>query len=232
MKIIFIGTGAGATYGSKRVKSSIYIKSNEGTSVLLDLGTGANFKIEDLNLLDFEAIFITHLHIDHINGLFDHLVQRKILRMKEIQVYSPPGILKVLDSYVKSGNNISANTIENELPKAKISDLEIYSVEACHSIYAVSYIITDGEKKIIYTGDTLEPCETVLDEAKDADLIIHEGSCIDDCRQYGHTSVKQLIEMYDRNKLIITHIPAQIENQVKEIAKGYIIAHDGMMVDV
>jgi len=232
MKITFVGTGAGATFGSKRVKSSIYLKSDEGFSILLDLGTGANSKIEDLNLLDFSAIFITHLHIDHVSDVFDHLVQRKILRMPEITIYSPPGFSKLLSSYKETGNNISATVYENALPRAKIGDLEVYSVEACHSIYAVSYVITDGKKKIVYTGDTLEPCEPILKETKDADLIIHEGSCVEGCEQYGHTPIKKLISMFESKKLIITHIPSQIEEEIKRIAKGYNLAFDGMTIDV
>jgi len=232
MKITFVGTGAGATFSSKRVKASIYLKSDEGASILLDLGTGANFKLEDFNLLDFSAIFITHLHIDHVSGLFDHLVQRKVMRMPEITVYSPSGFSKLLSSYKESGNDISAIVYENELPKAKIGDLEIYSVEACHSIYAVSYVITDGKKKIIYTGDTSEPCESILKESKDADLIIHEGSCIQGCEQYGHTPVPKVINTFNNKRLIITHIPSQIEEEIKRMAKGYNLAFDGMTINV
>lgn len=232
MRIVFVGTGSGATYGSHRVKSSIYIKSDQNTSILLDLGTGANFKIEDLQLLDFSAIFVTHLHIDHMSGIFDHLVQRKILRMKDVQIFSPPGFKEVLDSYKKSGNNISATVNEDKLPKAKIGDLEVYSVEACHSIYAVAYIITDGKRKILYTGDTAEPCDNILEEAKDADLIIHEGSCIDNCKQYGHTTIYEIMKLFDPKKVVVTHIPSQLENQMKEIAKGYILAYDGMIINV
>lgn len=232
MKITFIGTGSGATYGSKRVKSSIYIKSNGGTSILLDMGTGANFKVEDLNLLDFSAVFITHLHIDHVSGLFDHLVQRKIMKLPELYVYSVPGFSKLLSSYKEVGNNISANIYESDLPRAKIGDLEVYSVEACHSIYAVSYIVTDGKKKVLYTGDTLEPCEPLLKESKDADLIIHEGSCIEDCRQYGHTSIGILMNRFDPNKLIITHIPSQLEDEITRMVKNYKLAFDGMSINV
>ena len=232
MRVVFVGTGAGASFGSKRVRSSIYIKSDEGVSVLLDLGTGANFKLEDLNLLDFSAIFITHLHIDHVSGIFEHLVQRKVLRMSDIPIYSPPGFSKLLSSYKETGNNISAIVYENKLPSAKIGDLEIYSVEACHSIYAVSYIVTDGKKKIIYTGDTLEPCEPILKESKDADLIIHEGTCIEGCEQYGHTSISKLINIFSNRKLIITHIPSQIEDEIKRAAKVFNLAFDGMSVDI
>jgi len=71
-----------------------------------------------------------------------------------------------------AGNNVSAEVEEAELPKAKVGDLEVYSVKACHSIYAVAYVVTDGRRRVLYSGDTTEPCETILEEARDADLVV------------------------------------------------------------
>jgi ribonuclease BN (tRNA processing enzyme) len=231
MKIYFLGTGAGSTWGSKRFKAGIYVKS-EGSSVILDMGSGVNYRIEDLKLTDFKAVFITHLHIDHINGIPDHLVQRTINQMPTIDIYSPPGFSELFKTYTYLGNGISANIHEDKLPNARIGELEVYSVEGCHKIYDVAYIVTDGEKSILYTGDTLEPCESITRVIKEVDLVIHEASCIEDCSKYGHTSVKQIINLFPREKVILTHIPSQIEDKVREIAKGYNIAYDGLIIDV
>jgi ribonuclease BN (tRNA processing enzyme) len=232
MRILFLGTGAGSTLGSKRFKSSIYIE-NDDTKFLIDFGSGTHLRIEDMSLFSLNTVFITHLHIDHVNGIFDHLVQRKLIRLPKITVYSPPGFSELLMSYVKVGNNIEANVIENWLPKAKIGDLEVYSIEACHSIYAVSYIITDGRKKIIYSGDTLEPCDDILEEAKDADIIIHECSCIDACSKWGHTSIKDIIRYFNGKNVILTHIPSQIESEILEISKTrFKVAEDKLVINV
>ena len=231
MKIIFLGTGAGATFGSKRMKAGIYVKG-EKNSVVLDMGTGANFKLEDIGLLDFSTLFITHLHIDHFNGIFDHLVQRKLKGLQTLRIYSPKGLTEVLNTYIKSGNNIYAEVLESDLPSAEVGELQVYSVKGCHSIYDVAYVISDGKKKILYTGDTAEPCEDILKESEKVDLVIHESSCIDDCSKWGHTSLKQLMELFPREKLILTHIPAQIEDEIRKLAKGYNIAFDGFIMDV
>ncbi|BCU69413.1 MBL fold metallo-hydrolase [Stygiolobus caldivivus] len=231
MKLVFLGTGAGATFGSKRMKASIYVKGTN-TSLVLDMGTGSNFKLEDLGLLAFSTLFITHLHIDHFNGLFDHLVQRKLRGLPQLKVYSPHGLSEIFDRYVKYGNNILAEITESDLPTAEIGEFQVYSVKGCHSIYDVAYVVSDGKKKVLYTGDTAEPCESILSEAEKVDIVVHESSCLDDCSKWGHTSLKQLLELFPKEKLILTHIPAQIEDEVKRLAKGYNIAYDGLIVDV
>jgi ribonuclease BN (tRNA processing enzyme) len=121
---------------------------------------------------------------------------------------------------------------EAELPKAKVGDLEVYSVKACHSIYAVAYVVTDGKKRILYSGDTAEPCETILEEARDADLVVHEASCVTGCDNWGHTGVRELLDMIPREKLVITHIPSWLEAEIIEASVGARVAHDGMRLNV
>ncbi len=231
MRITFIGTGAGSSVGSKRVKSSILV--NE--SILFDLGPGADLKLEDLKIYDKpKALFVTHLHIDHFNGLFDYLVQRKIRGIKDLEIYSPQGMEKIIESYVAVGNKISTKIYESTLPRGKIDDLEVYAVKACHSIYAVSYVVRDKSRKVIYTGDTSEPCDDILEEAKDSDLIIHEATCVNNCSAWGHTSINQIISLFDRKrKVIITHIPIHEEEEIIKLGEGkVIIAFDGLSIDV
>lgn len=229
MKITFLGTGAGSTLGSKRMKSSILIEDEENR-ILLDLGTGANFNLEELGKLDINAIFISHLHIDHINGIFDYLVQRKIHGLNPVKIYSPPGFGNILNQFKIEGNEIDAEVIESKLPSAKIGNIEVRSVKACHKIYAVAYIINN---RIIYSGDTSEPCDGIVMESKKTDLIIHEATCVEGCKIYGHTSVKEVLSIFPNDKLILTHIPSQKEKDIfQEVNNRAKIAYDGMSIDV
>ncbi|QXJ27379.1 Uncharacterized protein J5U23_00246 [Saccharolobus shibatae B12] len=228
MKITFIGTSAGSSLGLKRVKSSILINDK----VLLDLGPGAELRLEDMSTHP-KALFITHLHVDHFNGVFDYLVQRKIRQIPDLEIYSTKGFLEVLNSYIRVGNNISAKVYESDLPRGKIDDMEIYSIQACHSIYAVSYIISDGNTKVLYTGDTKEPCNTILENIKDVDLIIHETTCVNNCSAWGHTSIKQIFELFSNKRIIATHIPVEIEEKIISFANNKIlIASDGLSLNV
>jgi len=231
MELTFLGTGAGSTLGSKRFKSGVLVSSGT-TKIVLDMGSGANYRLEDLNALDVQALFVTHLHVDHFSGLLDHLVVRKLKGLPTLKVYSPPGLRSVLEAVKSAGNNVSAEVEEAELPKAKVGDLEVYSVKACHSIYAVAYVVTDGRRKVLYSGDTTEPCETILEEARDADLVVHEASCVTGCDSWGHTGVRELLDLIPREKLVITHIPSWLEAEIIEASVGARVAHDGMRLNV
>ncbi|MGC9105171.1 MAG: MBL fold metallo-hydrolase [Thermoprotei archaeon] len=231
MEILFLGTGAGATLGTRRFKSGIAV-IHEGVKVLLDMGSGVNYRVEDYDLVDFDALFVTHLHVDHFMGLFDHLVIRKMKGIPTLKVYSTPGLSQVLDAVVKAGNRVSAEVQESPLPKAKVGELEIYSVEACHTVRAVSYVVTDGNKKVVYSGDTSEPCEPILKEARDADLVIHEASCVTGCEQWGHTELPKLLSLIPTSKLVITHVPSWLEAEIYANSKGARVAYDGMRLNV
>ncbi len=236
MKIMFLGTGAGSSLGSKRMMSSLlFIHQNK--SIVFDLGAGAFMRLEDLGYLDkISEIYITHLHIDHISGILDYIVHRKVFSGSTITIYSPKGLDKVLSSFKEVGNNLTYNLFEfNKGIYVKENGLEIYSINACHSIPAFSYVIQANGKKIIYTGDTAEPCEEIINEAKNANLIIHEMTCIDNCKKWGHTSFTDLTTYFSKDlleRVIVTHIPSQLEDVIRSqnIDKVIKVAYDGLVL--
>lgn len=224
-----MGTGSGSTVGTSRFKSGILVES-QGDRVLLDFGSGVNMRLEDMNEFP-QAVFISHLHVDHFSGIFDHLVQRNIQGVPDLRVYSPPGFQEILLSYRRAGNQISAVVKEDRLPRGVEGSLEVYSVRACHKIPGVSFVITDGIKRVLYSGDTSEPCEDVLMESKRVDLVIHEASCLDDCKQWGHTSLKEVLGTF--RKPVVTHVPAQLSKKFEElIGDRGVLAKDGMVWNV
>ncbi|MBP1357373.1 MAG: MBL fold metallo-hydrolase [Sulfolobus sp.] len=241
MKVIFLGTGAGSSLGSKRMMSSIAILTNNYEGFLFDLGSASFARLEDYNLLEkIKEVYVTHLHIDHISGIFDFLVHRKVFSSSKVTIYAPEGLSDIFLSLKKVGNDITYNLYEfsSKLYRRK-SDIEIYNVEACHSIKAFSYVIIgdNGKHKIVYTGDTSEPCEPILEEAQSADLIIHEMTCLDNCKKWGHTSYMDLLNIFPNDKLkkvVVTHIPSQLETKIEEFSLDKVlkIAYDGLVIEL
>jgi ribonuclease Z len=76
-------------------------------------------------------------------------------------------------------------------------------------------------RKVVYSGDTSK-CENMIQNAEDADLLIHEATCmhelIDDRK--GHTSAKQAGEIAEEagvEKLLLTHISRRYQGKEDEL---------------
>ena len=191
-------------------------------------------RLEDMNLVSsFQALFITHTHLDHFNGLPDHLVYRKITSMPKLRVLSPRGLGGVLSAMKTVGNDIEAELEESNLPKLSLDRMQVWSVEGCHSIYSVAYVVDNGNRRVLYSGDTAEPCEPILRVAKEVDVVVHEASCLEDCSRWGHTSASQALRHFAEKRLVLTHVPSQLASQIEQYVGGKaIIARDGLTIKI
>jgi ribonuclease Z len=99
-------------------------------------------------------------------------------------------------------------------------------------------------RKIVYTGDTI-PHSNIIEEAKDADLLIHEGtfdpSLKGDAEERMHSTVADAAEAAKKanvKRLIITHISPRysdasaLVDEARKVFRKTEIACDGMAVDV
>ena len=106
----------------------------------------------------------------------------------------------------------------------------------------VSYVV-EG-KKISYVADTV-PCEGAEKLAKNADLLISEGTHLDEIKEktekYMHLTVKQAALMASENnaqKLVITHLstrykePSEILAEAKMYFNNVVVAEDFMKIKV
>jgi ribonuclease Z len=95
--------------------------------------------------------------------------------------------------------------------------------------------------KIVYSGDT-RPCENILRLAKDADILIHDGTFLEeDELDTAHGNVKDAAKIAKRagvKYLILTHISRryqdikELEEQAREIFPNSFVAHDLMKVSI
>ncbi len=101
--------------------------------------------------------------------------------------------------------------------------------------------------KVVYSGDTL-PCDSLLEAARDADLLICEGtfdgSMKKEAEERMHSTMEDaamIANKADVKKLVITHISPRysdseelkkLEARVKEIFKNTAYAYDGMKIEL
>jgi ribonuclease Z len=92
--------------------------------------------------------------------------------------------------------------------------------------------------KVVYSGDT-KPCKNILKIAKDSDLLIHDGTFLEEDEGKAHADVKQAAKIAKDagvKQLVLTHIsrrytdPKELEQEARKVFKNTEIAHDFMKI--
>jgi len=226
MQVHFLGTGAGNFRGSRRQPSSALLEN-----VLLDCGAGATGRLHDIGRFDaVDAVLISHLHSDHVAGLFDFLLHTFITRrQRPLTIVSPPGLRQLLRAvFAVKGTVIDPSevydlrVVEGERPELSVGSWTIHAVPLDHSVVNLGYLLNSDGVSVFYTGDTREPsaARTVR-----ADYLIHEATYADRyadrARDFGHSTATQAAEtaraMHAR-RLLLNHVGDLPDSEV-EIAQ-------------
>ena len=193
IKVTLLGTGTPQP-AMDRFGPSILVQA--GSEVLLfDAGRGCLQRLRQLNLSydKITALFLTHLHSDHIVGLPDlwltgWLVSNRAIPLK---VFGPAGTAKMIeylqkafaydikirisdDKAVADGNKLLANEIqqgviyENNGVKVIAITVDHYPVAP-----AFGYRVEYNGRSVVLSGDT-RYSENLIRFAKGTDLLIHE----------------------------------------------------------
>jgi ribonuclease Z len=226
MRVHFLGTGAGNFRGSRRQPGSAFLDG-----LLLDCGAGATGRLHDIHRFDeVDAVLISHLHSDHVAGLFDFLLHTLITgRKRPLVIVSPPGLGGVLravfdvkGTVIDPSDLYDLRLIEGDRIQTKVGSWTIRSMALDHSILDLGYLLTSDGVSVFYTGDTREPSA-----ARDVrtDYLIHEATYADRfasvAREYGHSTASQAgetaVAMHAR-RLLVNHVGDQPDSDV-EIAR-------------
>lgn len=122
-----------------------YIEINE-KKYLLDIGTNFLYTTTKLNEIgidykDIDAVFITHLHVDHIGGL------KKFLKEHDCKVY--------LTQLMHDNLDFEINNFEIYKEDIAIDDLVFNTIKLSHDTPECrGYIFNDGDKSLVYITDT------------------------------------------------------------------------------
>ena len=149
-----------------------------------------------------EAIFLTHFHSDHIDGLGELLMQRWVStgNVAPVPLYGPPGVEKVVSGFMQAYSHDQHYRVthhgEKTLPASgfgatampftandagpvvllKDADLEITAFNVDHSPVhpAVGYAIRYKGRRVVLSGDTKKSA-AVQREAAGVDVLVHEA---------------------------------------------------------
>lgn len=175
------------------------------TGLIFDAGSGSARKLGPMGFpwTDLNAVFLTHLHSDHFDGLGETMLQAWIAGQSDapLPVYGPPGTEQVVNGLnqaytIDSGYRIAHHGTQVANPggfgaSAQIieaseahSDAVVYSTKDVrvtvlavdHSPidYAYAYRIEYGGRSIVISGDTIYQ-ERMASFASGADVLFHEA---------------------------------------------------------
>ena len=157
--------------------NTTYIESN-GTKILIDAGNTAKYICEclakmNVNADDIDAILITHTHVDHIGGL------KTFTKKIKACVYIMPGMFKELN-YLKNYKIMDSDDFI-------INDLNIKIIKTSHDAEdSVGYIISNGNKSLVYITDTGYINKKYFDVLSNRNLYIMESN--HDIEMLNHSS--------------------------------------------
>ena len=202
--VITVGTGTPIA-NPRRVQSAVAIFA-DGVFIMLDAGAGAaeQADLQGLPLSDLNAIFITHLHSDHIADL--PLLASKgwrYGRTTRLSVHGPVGTSKMVEGFNQAhyfdktyryenikgyalsiekaepaGHDIATpGPTEKKLVQKFENGLKVFAFAVEHAPVepAFGFRIEYKGRSIVISGDT-RACENMVLQSQGADLLIHEAN--------------------------------------------------------
>ncbi|MBN1879887.1 ribonuclease Z [bacterium] len=211
MKVHFLGT-ASALVTRDRDNSSLLVESGSDL-ILLDCGGNPAGKILYFNYrpADLNAVFLTHLHIDHCYGLpalLFHMFLEK--RTTSLELFCPEEEFSALNGQLSSHdieNDVRTYSIhKNPVPLQETSalwetdDTLVYAGPAFHSRPTRAYRVIEKKsgRTVVFTGDTI-PSDEVAKFAMNVDLLVHEATYLEShsdlASEYGHSTAGQAAQI-------------------------------------
>lgn len=153
IEVFFIGTGAAIP--SKRRGHTTLAVRYKGEVFLFDCGENTQRRLieEGISPMKIENIFVTHMHTDHVAGLFPLPETMYLLkRTKSLNIYGPKGLSRFGRALKEIQNvNLGYEVSFNELPNKKeevvdAKEYRVVSVPVSHGTPARGYCFEEKER--------------------------------------------------------------------------------------
>ncbi len=197
------GAGSPMTDANRAGPCTVVVAGNR--MFVFDAGGAAAARLlrMELNPAQIEAIFLTHYHSDHIDGLGELLMQRWVgaAATQPPRVYGPKGLTQVVDGFREAyrldqsyrtahhgeqlapSSGFGADAREFDIGSADgrvvLLDEDVLQIVAFTVDHgpvgpAVGYRVRYKDRTLVISGDTRRS-QNVEREAKSVDLLLHEA---------------------------------------------------------
>lgn len=249
MKLTALGSGT-LVARIDRGSPGFYLEVGD-KKILMDMGPGTLRQLAKAgkSYRDIDIVIINHIHPDHVSD-FASLIQAlnwtpEFLRKKELIVIGGKGfdlfyqgLLEVFPDAKPKPDSFSMTVLTKN--KYDFKDFIIQTKQGNHSPQSITIKITEGGRKLVYTGDTF-PDHDLPKFASSPDLLITECSYPEGKSFGAHLNPKTAGEMarsIGAKKLLLTHFypPVEKTDIIKEVNKYYkgevILAKDFLTITI
>lgn len=255
MKITILGSGS--AYGSPmcfnswgkdqdinepknmRLRPSLLL-CDQGKDILVDMGPDFRTQMNQNNIRNLDAVFITHGHYDHMIGL-PELWRASTLLGKPITVYASQETMQEIKSvfaYMFETRNDDPNSRviwcefkHRELLNIQGLELQTFGVPH-HHLHTSCF----RYQNFAYVPDFQELPQEAKSHLLGLDLLVMECNNGFEKRNNGHSDLDDVlayIAALKPKKAILTHLSARVDYaKLKQaLPKSVDVAYDGMIID-
>lgn len=196
--------------------------------IVIDLGSGALGPLQQLvQLHQIDAVLISHLHPDHFMDLCGLYVARRYhpagAAMARLPVYGPAQTAERLQQAYGPDSAGAMPDVYDVRPlthggEVLVGPVTITTQLVEHPVVAFGMRIEHEGRVIAYSGDT-DACQSLLELARDADLLLAEASYQEDRDQTRgvHLTGRRAGEVArdaGARRLVLTHLPVWTDSNV------------------
>eukprot|EP00702_Spironucleus_salmonicida_P001392 EST42683.1 Ribonuclease BN [Spironucleus salmonicida] len=215
MRFTCLGIAGGFVSADQNTQS--YFLEFNNSNLLFDASEGAAIS---LNNISIDTIFISHIHMDHISGLPQIILNHINNNFQIPIIYAPSGSQQFITNFFSLMNlevNINIIQIDTILQNIdyKISTIELFHVVECYGIR-----IETSKNKLIYILSDGDYSNLEILESVPIDYLICECTFtnLEKAKQFKHsndTIVRQLVDRLNVQNIIIGHFSLRLKNNFK-----------------
>lgn len=256
MKITILGSGA--AYGvpmclnnwgqiqdrnnpkNRRTRASIYVQTGK-KDILIDAGPDFRQQINDNNISNIDAVFITHGHYDHIAGI-PELWRAAYFLKKNIEVFASKKTIQEIRNcfaYMFKGNNepgssrIIWKTIDNGQDFCDGENIWQTMAMKHHNISSTAFRLDN----FAYATDFENISEENIEKLKNLDLLIMECNNGEYPTPNGHSDwfkISEWLEEIKPREALLCHLSAKVDyDQLSaKLFDNVKLAFDGMRIEL
>lgn len=147
LRIVFLGTSSGTPSRTRNVSSVAVVL--DGTVVLLDCGEGTQHQLQRAPVRSgaIDAIFVTHLHGDHVYGIPGLLATMSMNgRRRPLDLIGPEGLGDYLEAVLRTSHHNPDFEVRVGAPPFRGDGYSVIAAPLEHSIPAIGFCIIEDDR--------------------------------------------------------------------------------------